>query len=161
MITATFVEGDLHIEAGILTYGADMMLGIEYLKVCIGCNISSSNVTGTCNINNNSLRLVTEELRNDTLYVKNYLRNILLNAVARRDLVQNTVNSDAGSCITGDRREKHSTEGVTYCNTVTGYEGLNYEGSLSAVLGKIGNGNIKLLHFFHLTLPPVFCFLTS
>ena len=57
-ISASVIEGQLHIEARVFAYSRDMKVGVKDFKICILLDVSCRSLAGTCYVEDNSLRPV-------------------------------------------------------------------------------------------------------
>ena len=145
-VSAAGVEGQLHVEAIVLTNGADMMLGVEHFQIGICLDIASLDLSGTNDVDHDGLGTLGVQLCNDTLNIQNNFSNIFHNTGDGRKLMKNAVDLDAGNSNTRQRAQQNSSQGITQRRTESSFQRFYDELALLTIITQVDCCDIGLLN---------------
>jgi len=156
-IAATLVESQLHNELGTLAQSCNVPLRVQNFDVVALLDVVSSDLTGTNCLNTHCLRTIGVQLCSDTLQVQDNFGNVFLDALNGGELVDHTVNLDAGHGDTGQRGKKHTTQAIAQCDAKATLQRFCHEFAVAAVRGqacRFDFGTFNLHHIYALLVKP-------
>ena len=148
-ITSAVIEGQLHLELGIVHQGGDVLLGIEDLNVRVALDIAGSDLTGGGNIDGHGLLAFAVQLGDDALNIQDDLGHIFLHTGNGGKLMLDAIDLDGGGSGAGQRGKQNAAQRITEGSAVAALQGLNHELAVGAILTGIDTFNTGLFDCDH------------
>ena len=126
-VATTPLDYELDLELALGIQGCDLKVGVVHLDSSGRLDVSGSDGSGTLLAQVHDDRLVVIGGDHELLEVQDDLSGVLGNALDGAELVQHTVDPDAGNGSAGDRGQQGAAHRVAECVPETGLEGFEDE----------------------------------
>ena len=154
-VSAALVDGQRHLQVGILVEGGDMHLRIDELKLVINGDVLGLDLGGALHIEHDGFGLIGIQLGRQGLEVQDELAHVLGDAGHGGKLMLNALDLDAGHGHAGQRAKQHTAQGVAQRVAKAALQGLHDEFAVGAIRAELRTVDARLFDFDHSFYPPV------
>ena len=154
-IAATLVDGQRHLQVGVLVEGSNVEIGVDELKLVVGNDVPGSHFSGALYIEYNGLRLLGIQLGGQGLEVQDDFAHVLGHAGDGGELMLDAFDLDAGNSYARQAAEQHTAQGIAQRVAKAALQRLDDELAIRAVGAQFHTVDARFFDFDHSVYPPV------